>query len=161
MSTRIFALMMKEIFMRALEIMRQMVTASICIWIWILGNHFVFIDSVFHFLGGSEINLGPLSHTRLRTYDHYTLITPIGGKGGAGPSSLHTMLEGPTKYVNDGCNVYMVSYMASNGSYFMVTWTIFQNHLLEIGLMQYQETMALWMLTTVGSFYFIMCDPHE
>ena len=43
-----------------------------------------------------------------------------------------------------------------------VTWTIFKNHLLEVGLAQNQETMALRMLTTVGSFYFIMCEGlHE
>jgi hypothetical protein len=27
--------------------------------------------------------------------DHYILSTLIGGKGGAGPSSLHTTFEGP------------------------------------------------------------------
>ena len=56
----------------------------------------------------------------------------------------------------------MDSYMSSNGSCFMVTWTIFINHFLEVGLTQNQETMALQMLTTVGLIYFIMCeDPHE
>ena len=40
---------------------------------------------------------GHFTHERLRAHDHYTL---IGGKGGAGPSSLHTTLEGPTEYVN-------------------------------------------------------------
>ena len=30
------------------------------------------------------------SHTRLRAHDHYTSSTLIGGKGGAGPGSLHT-----------------------------------------------------------------------
>jgi hypothetical protein len=40
------------------------------------------------------------SHTRLRGRDHYTSSTLIGGKGGASPSSLHTTLERPTKYVN-------------------------------------------------------------
>ena len=40
------------------------------------------------------------SHTRLRARDHnYTSSTHIGGKGGARPSSLHTMLEGPMKRV--------------------------------------------------------------
>ena len=34
------------------------------------------------------------SHTRLGAHDHCTLSTLIGGKGGTGPSSLHTMLEG-------------------------------------------------------------------
>ena len=53
------------------------------------------------------------SHTRLRSRDHYTSSTLIGGKGGAGPSSLHTTLEGPMEYVTaDGCKVYMNSYMA-------------------------------------------------
>ena len=37
---------------------------------------------------------------RLRSRDHYTSRTLIGGKGGVGPSSLHTTLEGPTEYVN-------------------------------------------------------------
>ena len=30
------------------------------------------------------------SHMRLRARDHHTSSTPIGEKGGAGPSSLHT-----------------------------------------------------------------------
>ena len=49
-----------------------------------------------------------------------------------------------------------------NGSYFMVTWTIFKNHLLEIGTTQNRKTMALQTPTTDDLFYFIMCeDPHE
>ena len=46
---------------------------------------------------------------------------------------------------------------------FMVIWTIFKYHFLEVGLTQKPgETKALWMLTTVGLFYFMMCeDPHE
>ena len=52
-----------------------------------------------------------------------------------------------------------VVYMASNGSCFMVTWTIFKNHLVEVGLPQdHWETMALQTLTTVDLFYFIMCE---
>ena len=39
------------------------------------------------------------SHTRLRARDHYASNTLIGGKGGAGPSSLRTALEGPTEYI--------------------------------------------------------------
>ena len=38
------------------------------------------------------------SHTRPRARDRYTSIALIGGKGGAGPSSLDTTLEGPTEY---------------------------------------------------------------
>ena len=40
------------------------------------------------------------SHPRLRARDHCTSSILIGGKGGAGPSSLPTTLEGPTEYVN-------------------------------------------------------------
>jgi hypothetical protein len=40
------------------------------------------------------------SHMRLRAHDHYTSSTLLGGKGRAGPSSLHTTLEGTTEYVN-------------------------------------------------------------
>ena len=64
--------------------------------------------------------------------------------------------------MQDGCKVYMETYMALNGTCFMVTWTIFKNRLLEVGLTQNQETMALRLLTTVDLFYFIMCeDPPK
>jgi hypothetical protein len=64
--------------------------------------------------------------------------------------------------MQDGCKVYMDSYMALNGSCFTVTWTILKNHLLEVDLIQNQETMPLQMLTTVDLFYFNMReDPHE
>jgi hypothetical protein len=55
-------------------------------------------------------------------------------------------------WMQDGCKVYMDSYKASNGSCFMVTWTAFKNHLLEVGLTQNRETMALGMLTTTDLF---------
>ena len=44
----------------------------------------------------------------------------------------------------------------------MVTWTSYENHLLEIGLTQNRETMALGTLITVDLFNFIMCEnPHD
>ena len=45
----------------------------------------------------------------------------------------------------------------------MVTWIIFQNHLLEVGVTQNWETTALrTLLTTVGLFYFNMYENmHE
>ena len=86
-------------------------------------------------------------------------------KAESGPSSLlHTMLEGPTEYICEckrDVKVYMDFYMASNRSCFMVTWIIFKNHLLKVGLAHNWETMALRMLTTVDLFYFIMCEDHE
>ena len=39
----------------------------------------------------------------------------------------------------------------------MVPWTIFKNHLLEVGLTQNQETMALRTLTTVDNTSIILC----
>ena len=61
--------------------------------------------------------------------------------------------------MQDGCKVHMNSYMASNGSCFMVTWTIFDNHLLEVvDLTQNRETMALRTLTSLDVFYFIICE---
>ena len=97
------------------------------------------------------------SHTRLGARDHYISSTLIGGKGGVGSSSLHTTLGGPTEYciwMQDGCEVYMDSYVASNGSCFIITWIGYKNHLLEVGLTQNRETiMALQTPTTVDSFY--------
>ena len=64
--------------------------------------------------------------------------------------------------MQDGCKVYMASYIASHGSCFMVTWTNFKNRLLEMGLTHKWETMALRTLKTVDLFSFIMCeDLHE
>ena len=60
--------------------------------------------------------------------------------------------------MQDGCKVCMDFYMASNGLYVMVTWTIFKNRFLEVGLTQNRETMSLQTLTTVGLFYFILCE---
>ena len=45
-------------------------------------------------------DLRATSHMSLSAHEHYTSSTFIGGKFGAGPSSLHTTLEGPTEYVN-------------------------------------------------------------
>jgi hypothetical protein len=42
----------------------------------------------------------------------------------------------------------------------MVTWIIFKNHLLEVGLTQNQETMALRTLTTVDLLCFIMGEDR-
>ena len=68
-----------------------------------------------------------------------------------------------SKWMQDGCKVYMDSYMASKRSYFMITWTIFKNHLLEVSLTQNREIMTLQMLTTmIDLFYYMMCeDLHE
>ena len=64
--------------------------------------------------------------------------------------------------MQDGCKVYIESYMTSNGSFLMVTWTIFTNHLVEVGLTQNRDIMALRMLTTVDLSDFSMCaDLHE
>ena len=64
--------------------------------------------------------------------------------------------------MQDGCKVNMDSYMASYGSCFIVSWTIFKNPFLEVGLTQNRETMTLRTLTIVDLFYFIMCeDLHE
>ncbi len=45
------------------------------------------------------------------------------------------------------------------------SWSIelfFENHLLEVGLTQNQESTTIRTLTIVGLFYFIMCEgPHE
>ena len=67
-----------------------------------------------------------------------------------------------TKWIQDECKVYMDFYMALYGSCFMVTWTIFKNHFLEVGVPQNRETMALRNLTTIDLLYFVMWeDPSR
>ena len=55
--------------------------------------------------------------------------------------------------MQDGCKVYTDFCAASIGSCILVTWTIFKNHILEVGLTQNRETMALRTLTTFNSEY--------
>ena len=65
-------------------------------------------------------------------------------------------------WMQDGCKVYMDSYMASNGSCFTVTWIVFNNHLLDVGLTQHWEITTLGTLATVDLFYTLICEvPHE
>ena len=55
----------------------------------------------------------------------------------AEPVQVHFILRSRDQWsmwMRDGCKVYVDSYMASNGSRFMVTWTILKNHLLDVGL---------------------------
>ena len=104
-------------------------------------------------------NLRAIAHTRLRARDHCTLSTLIGGKGRAGPSSLYTMLEGTIGVSDSKMDVkstWNPSSMASN-----VSWSLglfFRSRLLEVGLTQNWETMALRNLTTVDLLYFVMCE---
>ena len=64
-------------------------------------------------------------------------------------------------WMQDGCKVYMDSYMASNGSCFMVTWIIFKNHLLEVGLTQNRDHDSP-NTRNHCFFYFIICENlHE
>ena len=60
--------------------------------------------------------------------------------------------------MQDGCKVYMDSYVALNGSCFMVAWIVFKNHFLEVGLKKNRETMAFQMFIIVRLCYFIMCE---
>ena len=65
--------------------------------------------------------------------------------------------------MQDGCKVYMDSYVASNGSCFMVTYldlfsktTLGGRPNIKVG------DHGTPLLTTIGLFYFIMCEnPHE
>jgi hypothetical protein len=116
-------------------------------------------------LGGANGgSLRAILHTRLRARDQYTSSTFTCGKGRANPSSLHTICEGPTEYVN-------ARWMESlHGFLHNIKWIMFhihldyfqKNHLLEVGLTQNRETVAFRMLTTVDLFYFTICeDLHE
>ena len=67
--------------------------------------------------------------------------------------TLHLRDQG-NMWMQHGYKLHMGSWMASDWSCFMVTWTIFKNHLLEVGLTQNLETMVIRTLITVNLFYF-------
>jgi hypothetical protein len=69
---------------------------------------------------------------RLRARDHDTPSTLIGGKGGAGPSSLlHTTPEGPTEYVVNAMWIMFHGQLDYS-----------QKPLLEVGLTHNWETVT-------------------
>ena len=76
----------------------------------------------------------------------------------------HTTLEGPTEYVNARWMLNSISIPTWHQSNH-VSWSLGlfkKKHLLEVGLTQNRENMALRMLTTINLSYFNMCeDPHE
>jgi hypothetical protein len=72
--------------------------------------------------------------------------------------ALQLCLREQSMWMRDGCKVYIDSYMAPNGSCFMVTWIIIKYHHLEVDLTQNKATMALQNLTTIYSIYFILCE---
>ena len=99
---------------------------------------------------------GPL-HTRDRdpVIINYTSSTLIGGK-----------LEGPTKYVNARWNLkstWLPTYMASNGSCFMITWILFNKP--PLGGKPNTKLGNHGTLNTCNPlvyFFLITCeDPHE
>ena len=60
----------------------------------------IIVLSAFEEILHLHVSLRATSHRRLRAHDHCTSSTLTGGKGGASPSLLHTMLEGALEYVN-------------------------------------------------------------
>src|ERR1700737_3256444 len=116
------------------------------------------------------------SHKRLRARDYYTSSTLIGGKGEACPSSVHTMLKGPTEYVNARWDVkstwiptwrLLDHVSCSLGSCFMLTWIMFHAHLdyfqePSLGGRSNTKNGDHGTPNAVDLFYFIICeDPHE
>jgi len=65
-------------------------------------HHIVFPTITTYFFIGISMFMRAQGHFIHETEspDHYTSSTLIGGEGGAGPSLLHTSLEGPIEYLN-------------------------------------------------------------
>ena len=69
-------------------------------------------------------------------------------------------------WMQDDCRVYMDSYTASNGSCFMVTWTMSYSQKPPLGGRPNTKPLGDHGTSSahkpIGLFYFIMCeDPHE
>ena len=72
-------------------------------------------------------------HMRLRARDHYTRALSMVQKVEPIQVRCFTLClrDQRSMWMQEGCKVYMGFYMALNGSCFMVTWTVFKNHLLD------------------------------
>ena len=81
----------------------------------------------------------------------------------AEPVQIHfTLLLKEHEYELDVKSAWIHSYMASNGSFFMVIGTTSKNHLLDVGLSQDRKIMTLRTLTILNllSIYHVW-GPHE
>ena len=103
------------------------------------------------------------SHTRLRARDQYTSSLSLDEK--VEPVQvrfLQTTLEGPMEWVCE-CKMDVKStWIPTWHQMDHVSWSLglfSKIHLSEVGLIQYRETTALQMLTTVDLFCFIMWGP--
>ena len=75
----------------------------------------------------------------------------------AEPIQVHFTLrlrDWRSMWIQNGCKVYMGSYMTSYGSCCMVTWTISKYHLLEIGLTQKMRDHSTM---NARNHWFILC----
>ena len=103
------------------------------------------------------------SHTKLRTPDHFNSNTHWWKRRSRSKFASHYAwgTNGVCECKMDVTSTWD-SYMTLNGSSFMVTRTIFINHLLEVGVIWNHKTISLQTLTTIDLLYFIMVeDPHE
>ena len=106
-------------------------------------------------LRGSElVSLFLMDIAIIMARDQYTSSTLIGGKRRS-RSKFTTHYARGTNGGKVDVKTIWIPTCHWNGSCFTVTWIMFKNRILEVGLRQNRETMALRMLTTVGSFYFI------
>jgi hypothetical protein len=103
------------------------------------------------------------SHMRLRARTHYTASTLIGGKVGLIQVRFTLRLRDQwSTWMQDGCKVYIGSYMTSNGSWFMFHGHLdyFQKPLLggrpntKPGDHGISNAHNRWF----NLFYFIMCE---
>ena len=101
--------------------------------ITIVSNGFYCSESFQWERSNNSRDLGPL-HTR--SWEPVTItLQPVSLVEKVEPVQLHFTLclrDQWSTRMQDGCKVYMDSYMASNESCFMVTWTIFQKYIMEI-----------------------------
>ena len=109
------------------------------------------------------MNIRATPHTRLRARDHYytSKHSPWWKRWSLSKIASHYYAWGTTGLCECKMDVkiYVESYVAIEWIMFRGHLDCFQkNHLLEVGQKQNQEIMALWTLTTVDLFCFIMCE---
>ena len=104
------------------------------------------------------------SHTRLRARDRYTSSTLIGEKMWSRSKFASRLRDQWSIYIGE-CKMdgrFYMDFYLHGIAWYMVTWTILENHLLEVGSTQNRATMALQTFTTIGLSYFLMHeDMHE
>ena len=122
----------------------------------------ILISVSLQFSSSSCARLGPLhTHTRRRARDHYTSSTLIGGKSEAGPSSLHTRLEGPMECISECKMDVPVTHDEKHVQNWLPQHSLRSRETVCGPLRTHEDKISKWRLLRRSPFFGFVCSDLE